>query len=292
MLTKKGKRRTETGGRFIEIPLQYAKNATVAYFGKGDTISINDTTPLTVARWDWKYLAGSVVRYFADDQKNRGQSAIINIMNAKLDNLQGSMIDKLETSLFSDGTGDSSKEIDGLGNIVPSTNTTGTIGGINAGTYTWWRNNATSMTGKSAAAYLRQYMNTMFNNCGQMGEGVSRFPDIIVTDQTTYEYYESETIEIGRVLMGDKTMADLGFGELAFKGRPITWSPAASAQKMFFLNTNFLEFVADPTYNFEMTDWKSIPDQPNDRVAQVVTVGNLVCSNRKRQGLLYLIDTA
>lgn len=292
LMTKKGKRRTESGGRWIEVPLQYAKNETVQFFGKGDTISINDTQPLTVARWDWKYLAGSIVRYFVDDQKNRGQAAVINLMNAKLDNLRMSLIDKLETSLFGDGTGDSSKAIDGLGNIIAETTTSGTVAGIDRASYTWWRNNATNQTGKSSSVYLRSAMSTMFNNCGKQGEGVTRFPDVIVTTQTIYEYYESETVEIARILIGDKQLADLGFGELAYKGRPITWSPAQTADNMYFINTNFLEFVADPIANFDMTDWKPIIDQPNDRIAQIVSVGNLVCSNCQRQGVLYNIDTA
>lgn len=291
MLTKKGKKRTESGGRWIEVPLQYAKNETVQFFGKGDTISINDTQPLTVARYDWKYLAGSIVRYFVDDQRNRGQSAVINLMNAKIDNLQRSLIDKLEESLFSDGTSDGNKAIDGLENLV-SNSTTGTVGQIDRSSYTWWRNNIQTMASASASIYLRGYMNTMFNNCGQQGEGVTRFPDLIVTDQTTYEYYESEAMEIARINIGDKTLADLGFGDLAFKGRPITWSPAASSQRMYFINTNFIEWVADPIANFDMTDWKPIIDQPNDRVAQVVTVGNVVLSNSKRQGCIYSINTA
>jgi len=291
-MTKQGKRRTESGGRWIEIPLQYAKNETVRYFGKGDTIDINDTQPLTVARWDWKYIAGSIVRYFVDDQRNRGQAAAINMMNAKLDNLKGSMIDVLETSLFHDGTADTGKEIDGLGNIVANLPTTGTVGGIDRATYTWWRNNYQSLTGLSAAVNLRKYMSTMFNNCGQQGEGVTRFPTILVTSQTVYEYYESETLEIARINIGDKNLADLGFGDLAYKGRPLTWSPALIAASMYFLNTNFIEWVADPIANFDMTDWKPIVDQPNDRVAQIVTVGDLLCSNCKRQGVIHTIDTA
>jgi len=291
LLTKGGKRRTEQGGRWIEVPLQYAKNETVTFFGKGDTISINDTQPLTVARWDWRYLAGSIVRYFVDDQKNRGQAAIINLMNAKIDNLQSSLIDKLENSLFGDGTGDGGKAIDGLGNIVATTPTTGTVAGIDRATYTWWRNNTKNMSGLSASVYLRKEMATMFNECGKQGEGVTRFPNLLICSQTVYEYYESECLEIGRINIGDRTLADLGFGDLAYKGRPLTWSPALTANSIYFLNTNFLEFVVDPIANFDITDWKPVIDQPNDRVAQIVVVGNVVCSNCKRQGVMYNIDT-
>ena len=36
-----------TGGRFLEVNLSYAKNATVTSLGRGDTISIDDTKFLT-----------------------------------------------------------------------------------------------------------------------------------------------------------------------------------------------------------------------------------------------------
>ena len=291
MLSKGNNNRTEEGGRWIEEPLMYAKNETVKFFGKGETISIDDTQPLTVARFDWKYVAGSIMRYFVDEQKNRGKRAVLNMLKSKIDNLQSSMIDKLEDSLFGDGTGDSGKAINGLGNILNTTQTTGTVGGINRADYPWWRANTTTMTGLSASQYLRKRMNTMFNDCGQQGEGVSRFPNLIVTSQTVYEYYDNEMFEIARVMINDKKLADLGFGDLAFKGRPLTWSPSLTTDNMYFLNTVFLNWVSDNIANFDMTEWKPIVDQPNDRVAQVVSVGNLTCSNCKRQGVLHTIDT-
>lgn len=257
-LSKKGKRSTQTGGRSIEVPLAYAKNETVKFIGRGGTVELEATDPLTVVHWNWKYLTGHIIRYFADFQQNRGQAQLIRKVNADIDNLQSSLIDKLETNLFSDGTGDSNLAIDGLQNIVANLPTTGTVGNLNRATYSWWRNQYTSASGKSASIYLRKYMNTLFNNCGQQGEGVSRFPDIVVCAQTVHEMYESECLEIGRILIGDRKMADLGFGEISFKGRPMTWSPSCPTGALYMLNTNFLEWIADPIENFTLGDWLPI----------------------------------
>jgi len=291
ILTKKGKKTTQEGGTKIEVPLGYAKNETVKFFGRGSTIDINDTQPLTMARYDWKYLAASIMRYFVDDQKNRGKAKVISIIDTKLNNAEASMVDQLEESAFGDGTGDSGLAIEGLGNIVATDPTTGTVAGINRASYSWWQNQYRTMTGKSASVYLRGYMNNMFNRCGKKGKGVGRFPDFLITSQTVYEYYDAECFEIGRIMIGDKKLADLGFGDLAFKGRSITWSPALSDNNMYFCNSNHLQWVADPIANFDLTDWKSIPGQPNDRVAQLVTVGNLVADRCDGLGVLFLIDT-
>ncbi len=289
LLSKNGKRSTQTGGRSIEQPLQYKKNETCKFIGRGGTVELEATDPLTVVHWQWKYLTGHIIRYFADFQQNRGRAQLIKKVNADITNLQSSLIDKLETALFSDGTGDGNKAIDGVGNIVAIAPATGIVGDLNRATYSWWRNQFKSMSGEAASIYLRKRMNTMFNDCGQQGEGVSRFPDIVVCAQNVYEMYESEALEISRIMISDRKMADLGFGDLAFKGRPFTWSPAAPAGYMYFLNTTTLEWIADPIENFTLGDWLPIINQPRDVVTHSMTVGNLVCSNCSKQGVIFLI---
>lgn len=289
LMSKKGKRSTQSGGRSIETPLSYAKNETCKFIGRGGTVEMEATDPLTVVHWQWRYLTGHIIRYFADFQQNRGKAQLIKKVNSDIDNLKGSLVDKLETAMFSDGTGDSSLAIDGLGNIVAIDPTTGTVGNLNRATYSWWRNKYKSMSGEAASIYLRKRMNTMFNDCGKLGEGVSRFPDILVCAQDVYEMYESECLEISRIIISDRKMADLGFGDIAFKGRPFTWSPSCSAGYLYFLNTNNLEWVADPIENFTLGDWLPIVNQPRDVVAHSMTVGNLVCSNCAKQGVIFLI---
>lgn len=127
----------------------------------------------------------------------------------------------------------------------------------------------------------------MFNDCGQLGKGVTRFPDIIVCAQDVHEMYENEALEISRIIISDRKMADLGFGDIAYKGRPITWSPSCPSGSMYFLNTSVLEWVADPIENFTLGDWLPIVNQPRDVVAHSMTVGNLVSSNCKRLGVIF-----
>jgi len=289
LLTKKGKRSTQTGGRAIEIPLQYAKNETVKFIGRGGTVELEATDPLTVVQWNWRYLTGHIIRYFADFQMNRGQAQLIKKVNADIDNLQSSLIDELEESLFSDGTGDAGQAIDGVGNIIAILPTTGTVGNLNRATYSWWRNQYKSMSGEAASIYLRKRMNTMFNDCGKQGKGVSRFPDILVGAQDVYEMYENECLEISRILIGDRKMADLGFGDLAFKGRPMTWSPSCPDGYLYFMNTSVLEWVADPIENFTLGEWLPIVNQPRDVVAHSMTVGNLAAGNCKKLGVIHAI---
>ncbi len=287
-LKKKGKMGTQSGGRSIEIPLQVTKNETVKFIGRGGTVTLEETNPLTVVHWNWKYLTGHIIRYFADFQRNRGKAQLIKKVNADINNLQSSFIDHMETTLFGDGTGDGGLAINGLGNLVsidPDADVL--VGNLNSLTYAFWRNQATAMAALPASIHLRKQMNKLFNNCGQQGTGLTRFPDMIICAQDVHEFYESEALEISRIMISDRKMADLGFGDLAYKGRPMTWSPSCPDGYLYMLNTNFLEWVADPIENFTLGDWLPIINQPRDVVNHGMSVGNLVMSNRKRQGVMH-----
>src|ERR1035437_2059259 len=121
LLKRGGIQMNGSGGRFLEIPLSYAKNETVKSVGRGDTISLSETKFMTVAQWNWKYIAGSIIRYFTDDTQNKSVQQHINWANSKIDNLRDSLVDLLENRLFKDGSGNGGKDIDGLDNIVDAT---------------------------------------------------------------------------------------------------------------------------------------------------------------------------
>lgn len=140
MKAKGGIQLDGTGGRYLEIPLSYAKNETITSLDRGDTISISDTKFLTMAQFEWKFVAGSIVRYYTDDAKNKSKQQHLSLANSKIDNLQRSMSDKFETFLFADGTGNDSKDPEGLGNIIAASPTTGTVGNINRATLNTTKN--------------------------------------------------------------------------------------------------------------------------------------------------------
>lgn len=273
------------GGRFLTEPLRYAKSERVKFIGRGGTVDLSDQEFLTVATYEWRYLVDSIVRFGVDDQKNRGRNQIINFASAKLDNSRDSLIDKLESVLAADGS--EALSYHGLQEVVPDDPTTGVFGGIDAAVETWWRSQTRNMTGLSFAVHGQSEMRSMFNNCGNNLK--SDFPNIILSGQTPYEHYEDSVIEQKRIV--NKTLGDAGFENIAFKGVPMVWTPAVAATRMYFLNSRFMKFKYDPAMFFDMTEWKPIPDQVNDRAAQVITAGNLATSRRRVHGVLHTIDT-
>ncbi len=296
-LRDKGHLTTQEGGRFITEPLVYAKNDSVKWIGKGGTVSLNDKEILTVAKYDWRYLVGNVVRFGVDDQQNRGKHQIINFMNAKMDNLKMALVDELETRLFAGSdavtvstTTEDAPAFDGLQRLVADDPTAAvSVGDIPQNTYTWWRNKIKDMTGISFATSGVKEMRTLLHNTGQNQSQDT--PDIIVSGQTPYEFYEEEA-RADHLRLTNTKLAEMGFDHQTFKGLPMIWSPACSNQRMYFLNTRFIKFVYDPMMLFEPTEWKPIPEQPNDRAMQVMSACSLTISRRRTCGVMFDIDTA
>ena len=285
-LKDKGKLKPVEGGRFITEPLQYAKNDSVTWIDKGGTVALNDFEFLTIAQFNWRYLVASIVRFGVDDQQNRGKNQIMSLMNAKLENSQNSLISTLESAL-AQGSGAATSSIDGLQLLVADDPTTGTVGGIDRASYTWFRNKTKNMTGLSFATNGVAEMRTMLNNTSNNLKMDA--PDIIICGQTPYEYYEDTVLDYYRVT--NNKLADAGFQNQTFKGIPMVWSPSIANTRMYFLNTNFINFVYDPMMNFDMTEWKAIPDQVNDRAAQIITAGSFTLSRARCQGVMHTIDT-
>ena len=286
MLKKRGKLVDHSGdGVKYIVPLEYGENKTVTSIGRGSSISIEDNPKFTAAQYDRKWTAGSVIRYMTDEDMNMGEARIFNLVEKNIKNLEKSLKKKLNTDLMGDGTGNGGLDLDGFKLYIDTTPATGTVGGIDSATNPWWRNHATNMTGQDYTVTLIDQMRTMFNNCSS--DGGADAPNLIITTQAIHEYYEDELFDTHYYTQSNE-LADAGISTCNFKGVPMIWTSGCDDYYMYFINLDYFEAGYNPNKWFTMTDWKSA--QANlERVAQVVSEMNLICSNRDKQGILYNI---
>jgi len=279
-----GRIQRETGGRWIGETLMYAKNTTVKSLARGGKVDITNTDPMTVAKFDWKLVAGSVIRLHGDDTENTDKHAIMSLAQGKLKNLELSLIDALEVMAFGDGTGNGGLDLTGLALLVSSTPTVGTVGGIDRSlaANAWFRNfqrtkDDTGLpTGDTSFAFNTR---KVYNSCSVGND----HPTLGLTDQNQYELYEAGLTPMLRVY--DGRMGDQGFEALKYKGMALTFSPSSPAGELRLLNERYIRLVINSHADFDITDWKPIPDQL-DRVAQVVVKGEITLSNSRMQGIL------
>lgn len=291
-LTKKGGvKEDHTGGKWLGVPLMVGRNDTVDTYQKGGEFAISDPDILDLAKYDWKYLGGSLVRYWTDEKINRGKAQILNELTTKTDNLRLTLIEKMEEMLFADGSGNNGLDFNGL-DIICDENPTlavtspqSEVGGIPQADNTFWRNVYRQMDSDGTEVELHMMQSWKYV-MREARNGADK-PDIIVTTWEIMDWYEDETLEFKSIV--NKTLGDAGFETLSWRGTPIIASDECKSGSAYFLNTKYLNWIAQAGANFAMTEWKTAPTTL-DRYAQIVCSGNLVVSNRARQGVVFDID--
>jgi len=181
-LMSKGRIRMINGGTKIVEPLIYGQNTTVASYSGYDTISLAAQSGITAAEYEWKQYAASIAISGIEEAKNNGEQEIINLLEAKIMQAEESMREGFNTMFFADGTGNSGKDWNGLGNIVESGNAVGGINSATAGNE-YWR----SYEENSAGALTLAQMATAYNTVSVGND----HPDMVLTTRTLFEKYES-----------------------------------------------------------------------------------------------------
>lgn len=273
-------------GRTIVQELDYQEGNFQWYSGY-ETINITPPDVLTAAEFNWKQAAGSIsISGLEKEVQNVGKEQVINLLEARIKNGERTVKNNVTTGLYATGTGSSGKEIGGLQLLVADTPTSGTVGGIDRATYTFWRNqsfDATTDGGAAAtAANIQSYMNTMFLRC-QRGDDKT---NLIVADVNYYGLFWASLQAIQRVT--ETKMATAGFTNLAYANNvPVVYEDSSGilTNHMYFLNTDYIFLRYAKGRLFEPME-EVRPVNQDAETHLILFAGNMTCSNCARQGVL------
>lgn len=276
-----------TGGRSIIGSIEYALNTTVKSITASETL---DTTAIEVFdefEYQWKQYAGTALMTSFEESTNRGENQKFDLLAGKLDNLEKSMRREINTDFFGATAGN---DIIGLQTMIPDAPSTGTVGNINAGTFSFWRSQQTAGT-KTTNAYdnLRSSMRTLRTACAK-GQGV-KFPEYYVTGPTTSNGYESLLIANERVVGKENESANAGFtGDVYLFGKAkVYWDDACPDARMYGLNTSNLTMAYQSGYWFKGYSAVDPANQLLD-VFKVETQCQLISNNRRHLGVITAIS--
>ena len=185
-----------------------------------------------------------------------------------------SMREGFNQMFFSDGTGNSSKNWNGLGNLVSTSAIAGGIDPAGTGNSFWQSYADTATEALTLAKMATAYNTTSVGN---------DHPDFILSSQTLFEKYES--LLQPQLRYTDTKTADAGFQNLLFKAAPVMYDVHCSAGTMFFLNSKYITLVGHNAKWFQQTEFIR-PEDLDARYALIMCYGNLTIRNRKKQGKL------
>ena len=281
-LEMKGKIKPFSGGSKILQELSFAENSNAGFYSGYDLLPVGVSDVISAAEFDIKQAAVPVVISGLEMLQNAGKVQMIDLLEARMEVAESTMANLISTSLYSDGTGSGGKEITGLDAAVPLDPTTGTYGGIDRATWTFWRSKVQDSVDTSA---LQTDMNSLW---ASLVRGTD-MPDLIVMDNVVWEAYMASLQAQQR--FNDASVGDLGFPTVKFMGCDVVLDggiggscPAGTA---FFLNTDYIHYRPHANRNM-------VPLSPNRRYstnqdAEVQILGwagNLTCSGAQFQGRL------
>lgn len=228
-----------TGGKYLIEPLIMAKQTNGTSVGRMEQASLATTDPVTAAEYRIKEYVQYVTIPALDEVEAGGMGGRLNLVETYITNARLSGEAMLSEDLWNTSLSKST-DLVGIPQLV-TTDGTGTIGNINASTYTWWKNKFIDTVTFSTQGLDKMRQMVLDVSAGNQGFR----PDLIVTTQTIYEAYLdlAEQAQVIQTVPGkvQTRIADLGFTAANYQGIPITWDPGCPSGRMYFLNKKGLK---------------------------------------------------
>jgi len=281
-LKTKGKLKTLSGGYEIVRPLDYAENSTYQRYAGFDTLNIGASDVLSAAKFEWVQAAIHVTASGRELRMNSGREQLIDLAAARTRNAMRTAANNMSIDLYSSGA--LTNQMGGLAHIIQNDGT-GTVGGINSSTYTFWKNQFREASGTNAvtSSNIKDEMMVLWLTCVRGGDK----PDLIVSSHDFFTAFWKSLTDLQRY--AEPNEATVGFQALKFITADVIFDSnsnfSTTAEKMYFLNTEYLELIAHRAANWTTLDEKVSVNQDAE-VIPIIWQGNLVCSNRSLQGVL------
>ena len=252
-MKEKGHIQTDVaGGTEIVLPLSYAENATYQRYSGLDTLDIGQSDVITSATYSWAQIALHVIASGRELRINNSQEKMIELVKARVDVAIATAANNLSIDIY--GSGALSNQIVGLDGILTQDGT-GTIGGIVAGTFTFWKNQFKARDSTETFATLKTDMNALWLTCERGKDS----PDLIVATHDIYSTFEGGLSDNQRY--GDVKMAGLGFEALKYKSANVIFDDnsnfSTTGDRMNFLNTDHLFLKQHPDAQWTQDEEKT-----------------------------------
>ena len=295
-LKERGNVKTFSGGNVILQEIMYTDSATDntnSYSGY-EVLNVSQNSPISAAQFSITQYAAAVSISGLEMIQNSGKEAIIDLLDGRMQVAEAQLANRISQDIYLDGTGNSGKNITGLAAAVPDAPSSGTYGGINRATWSFWRSVAYSGVSDGGAAVsssnIQKYMDSV---AVQLIRGTDK-PDLIVCDNNYYSLYLQSLQSIQRITDGGNSNVGAGFASLKYYGAGMASDVVldggigndATANHMWFLNTNYIFFRPHKDRNFVPIGGERQSINQDAIVKLYGWAGNLTTSNSFLQGVL------
>lgn len=293
-LRKRGNVRPFSGGNVILEEIMYNDsntNNTNSYSGY-ETLNISPNSPISAAQFSIAQYASAVTISGLEMLQNSSKEAIIDLLEGRVQVAEAQLMNRIQGDIYLNGTGNGGKNLTGLAAAVADSPATGTYGGINRATWSFWRNQSFSgVTDGGAAVSAANIQSYMTQLAIKLVRGNDK-ADLIVADNNYYSLYVNSLQAIQRVTNAEEGAG--GFATLKFYGGGTSADVVLGggignqepANHMYFLNTNYIFFRPHADRNFTPIGGERQSVNQDAVVKLIGWAGNLTSSGPQFSGVL------
>ena len=288
-LTKKllGNSKPIDGGDKIKQLLEYG-NDRPRWMGEWDKRQYRVKEFATAAYFEWKNLFDSIV--FSEKQllvQAVGKNELMDMTLVGSKNLAKTFKAGMQDMTFKNSAAGTNEPYNMYDICV---NYSAALAGIDPSDtrFAWWQARKLSLSGKAIDQisnpndpyYIEAIMGMMFDELSSDNEK----PDLIVTTKKTWRLLENLYRKSNRIISQKRVNGS--FVLLDFDTAEIVADSKCPTGHMYFLNTNYLQFVHHKDFDFTPSEFREIPGEEKGFAMDVNWWGALTCSNRGYQGVI------
>jgi hypothetical protein len=248
----------EDGGPDITNPLLVGGNPNVGPATYYDRVPVAQTSELSTVSYDMTRIVGTYVISDQEVNENTGTAKIIDIAATKMQALEIAF--KKYQRRNAAGT-TSGKDPNGIGNLLPTTVTSGTIGGINLATEPLFRPSVYDYNGSLTSANIEETFDEILLDLNNdEGKITVIFAGRRIFNMHRKAARDNASIQFGPSAFG-QTLANLGLVGSTHQGIPIVYDENLHPDDCYMVNENEMMIHILKSANMKLKELTSPYDQ-------------------------------
>jgi len=213
-----------SGGRTVVREMDYVQNPNFKRFHGGEVLPIGGFDFATAAEQEWSQFSASFSLTGREVLMNSGAGKAIDLLPAKMKNLERTLLNYVDYDLISNGTEDSGKQLKGLLAQIKKIPNVGTLAGIDQSlaANAFYRNYAFDTVNDGGAALSTSNALRYVRKCINATTRLSDKTKFMLSGTSHYEILQdvAQSFQQGQVPVKGK-LFDLGFANIAIDGIPV-----------------------------------------------------------------------
>lgn len=289
-MSERGPFKPWRGGHVILQELSFQDNSTAMYYSGGEILNIAPADVISAAQYAPKQAVVAVTMTGLEMLQNTGEEQIIDLMDSRIEVAENSLKNLTCTGMYSDGTGTSGKQFTGLAAQVVTAPGSGVVGGIDRGTWSFWRNQtfdfSSALAASASASNIQSGFNTLYARTSRGTDVV----DLILLDNIFWGFWMASLQNIQRIT-SDTKLGKLGFVTSKYMNADVVLDGGiggnAPSNTGYFLNTRYLHWRPHSDRNFTRIGGER-QSTNQDAIVQLIGIaGNLTASGLQFQGIIF-----